>query len=425
MTSKNPRRAALFKLVCLSLFTNSMGFTSSYSSPAKLPLHVGYDIHEVNIARRRPGASMLRMSSAEKQCQSEPRLTIEEEKELLRQAVEMRRITEVESDLLSISPVQAESSLADRARAAGYGDELDAFENAILEGQRARDLLVTRNMGLVHFCLTQIVGKRRNLNSLSREDLVQEGAIGLARAVDKWNPAIGGKFSTYAVYWIRAAILRCIEERDDMLRVPVHISQAVTSINKAAKRNGIDLSSENWRKADAAKILVEETGLSEKKFEEAMKARSRRYAGGYVAFETWMQKGSTLERDVPTVQAEEGLSSIETEHLRTTLSKYLRPREMEALSLRYGLVNQSTSHQETIKEKANRYLMEAEEELFGAKAAKKELPSKGRFGEAMSFNEVGKKMQVSAEYGRKLCHAALAKLRRAADEGHLEAAFLF
>ena len=343
----------------------------------------------------------------------------------MRQAVEMRRITESESDMLFLSSSLGEPSIKERARASGYGDELDAFESAISDGQRARELLVTRNMGLVHYCIKQIVGKRRSLNSLSREDLVQEGAIGLARAVDKWNPAIGGKFSTYAVYWIRAAILRCIEERDDLLRVPVHVSQAVTSINKAAKRNGIDLSSENWRQGDAVKLLASETGLSEKKFEEAMKARSRRYAGGYVAFETWMQKGSSLESDVPSLQIEEGLSSIETEHLRTTLSKYLRPKEMEALSLRYGLVDEEPSQPETVQMKANRYLMEAEQELFGNKPVKSEIPSKGRFGEAMTFNEVGKKMQVSAEYGRKLCHAAIAKLKRAAEEGHLEPALLF
>ena len=156
-----------------------------------------------------------------------------------------------------------------------------------------------------------------------------------------------------------------------------------------------------------------------------MKARSRRYAGGYVAFETWMQKGSSLESDVPSLQIEEGLSSIETEHLRTTLSKYLRPKEMEALSLRYGLVDEEPSQPETVQMKANRYLMEAEQELFGNKPVKSEIPSKGRFGEAMTFNEVGKKMQVSAEYGRKLCHAAIAKLKRAAEEGHLEPALLF
>jgi DNA-directed RNA polymerase sigma subunit (sigma70/sigma32) len=113
---------------------------------------------------------------------------------------------------------------------------------------------------------------------------------------------------------------------------------------------------------------------------------------------------------------------MESEHLRTTLSKYLRPKEMEALSWRYGLV-QEEEDKESPQAKANRYLAEAEKELFGSNEQTK-IEKRGRFGEAMTFNEVGKKMQVSAEYTRKLCHAALKKLRQAAEEGHLEPALL-
>jgi RNA polymerase sigma factor (sigma-70 family) len=371
-----------------------------------------------------------------------PRLSKEEEAELLRQAVEIRRINQLESELALKSPTREMPLLSIRAKAAGYGDELEAFEDAKYDGLKARELLVTRNMGLVHYCVNQIISKCKNnrLNSLSREDLVQEGAIGLSRAIDKWNPAIGGRFSTYSVYWVRAAVLRCIAERDDLLRVPSHVSQAVREINKAAKRLGVDLDnyhhsptmSAQWKQATAAKKLAEEAGLSEKNFEEAMKVRTRRYTGGYVAFESWMQQGEDLQSDVPTTQREEsGLSSLETEHLRTTLSKFLRPKEIEALSWRYGLLNDSSgSNVESRQEKANRYAMEAEADLFFDKepvksVQQRDLPAKGKFGEEMTFNEVGKRMQVSAEYGRRLCHAALAKLRHAAEEGILEPALLF
>jgi RNA polymerase sigma factor (sigma-70 family) len=377
-----------------------------------------------DISEGRNRISTLNMLPRSAAFPSEPRLSLEEEKELLRQAVEMRRINTLESEMMMRSTSRSNPLLSVRAMAAGYGEDLDAYEKTMLDGQRARELLVTRNMGLVHYCIQQAVGKREQMNSLSREDLVQEGAIGLARAVDKWNPAIGGKFSTYAVYWIRAAVLRCIAERDDMLRVPVHVTQAVRNIDKAAKLIGIDLSSNNWRKANVATQLALEAGLTDKNFEEAMRVRSRRYGGGYVAFDSWMQQGRNLGSDVPTLERlEEGLSSIETEHLRTTLSKYLRPREMEALSWRYGLVEETTG--ETSQAKANRYLAEAEEELFAAPAvAQSEMTAKGRWGEAMTFNEVGKKMKVSAEYGRRLCHAALGKLRTAAEDGHLKTSLL-
>ena len=214
--------------------------------------------------------------------------------------------------------------LSVRANAAGYGEQLDEYEDAMYEGQLASETLVTHNMGLVHYCVNQIIGedfdnnnsnnnnnnKCLPLNSLSREDLIQEGSIGLARAVDKWNPEIGGKFSTYAVYWVRAAVLRCIAERDYVVRVPNHVSQVVLQINKAAKRLGWVLqesggilvtedantgssvsstsnsNSPRWKAANAAKRLAEEAGLSERHFEEARTVRRRRYSGGYVPFES-------------------------------------------------------------------------------------------------------------------------------------------
>lgn len=382
---------------------------------------------------------------------------------MLRQAAELRRLNQLETGLAIRGQLPL---LSVRAKAAGYGEELEAYENAKLDGQKAREELVTRNMGLVHYCVTQILHKKKHLNSLSREDLVQEGAIGLARAVDKYNPSIGGKFSTYAVYWIRAAVLRCIAERDDLLRVPSHVSQAVHEINKAARRLGMDLdgslymTSSSWKEAQEAKRLAEEAGLSERNFEEAMKVRNRRYTGGYIAFESWMQKGENLVSDVPvmgeTSADESATSAWEREQLRKILSQFLRPKEMEALSWRYGLVNDASSQQTTSdatpQQRANQYLAEAEEKLFGSASAtttatathtilgsaspiktsmeaaassSSSLPAKGRFGEAMSFHEVGKKMKVSAEYGRKLCHAGLAKLRQAAEDGRLEPALLF
>lgn len=421
------------------------------------------------------------------------RLTPEEETELLAKAVEYRRLNELEKNL-AITNQNKMPLLSIRAKQAGYGEDLDGYEDAKFEGQIARETLVTHNMGLVHHCINKIIGKETfksktgnsqvdrkkglPLNSLSREDLVQEGAIGLARAVDKWNPEIGGKFSTYAVYWVRAAILRCIAERDDVVRVPNHVSQAVLQINKAAKRLGWVLqesggilvteqaegssvattfNSPKWKAANAAKLLAEEAGLTEKSFEEAMVARRRRYSGGYVPFESWMQK--TSRNGSPMMQRHQSDENVDhdrerlensaaNEEIRTVLSKHLRPKEMEALSWRYGLLREEDqAKQESMQDRANRQFMEMEDQLFGAAAVANQASlakpkakavgvnvgtsestpaslTKGRFGEAMTFTEVGKKMQVSAEYTRRLCHKALAKLQQAAEEGTLEPAFL-
>jgi DNA-directed RNA polymerase sigma subunit (sigma70/sigma32) len=129
-----------------------------------------------------------------------------------------------------------------------------------------------------------------------------------------------------------------------------------------------------------------------------------------LSFEAWMQQGQDFATDLTPVVADDNpLASLETEQLKSTLSKFLRPKEMEALSWRYGLQRD--------------YVAEAEEELFG-RSPRAPITVKGRWGEAMSFTEVGKKMKVSAEYGRRLCHKALNKLRVAAEEGMLEPALL-
>ena len=422
------------------------------------------------------------------------RLTPEEEKELLASAVEYRRLNQLEKDL-ALTNKNTVPLLSVRAKHAGYDEDLDGYEDAKFDGQLARETLVTHNMGLVHHCVNKIIGKDTSrfngsnnqqfdkkkglpLNSLSREDLVQEGAIGLARAVDKWNPEIGGKFSTYAVYWVRAAVLRCIAERDDVVRVPSHVSQAVLQINKAAKRLGWVLqesggilvteqaeggsgavarssNSPRWKAANAAKLLAEEAGLSDRSFEEAMVARRRRYSGGYVPFESWMQKTSKNGKDLSQRhQSDENAdhhrqqfeSSAVNEEIRTVLSQHLRPKEMEALSWRYGLLQEEDKEElESLQDRANRQLMEMEDQLFGPSTAATTVKAslakpkantvvqpesnaaplaKGRFGEAMTFTEVGKKMQVSAEYTRRLCHKALNKLQQAAEEGTLEPALL-
>ena len=500
-TRKRRRGHGLFGLVCVSLCaSSSTGFVnlmhpSRQTQPQHSSLH-----HKRSSALSVSYSSSASSMSAEigsitaptaKRRTNFDRLTPDEEKDLLDKAVEYRRLNELEKDL-ALKNKNSLPLLSVRAKHAGYGEDLDGYEDAKFEGQLARETLVTHNMGLVHHCINKIIGKETSfsngnksnqqfdrkkglpLNSLSREDLVQEGAIGLARAVDKWNPEIGGKFSTYAVYWVRAAILRCIAERDDVVRVPNHVSQAVNQINKAAKRLGWVLqesggilvtdqaasaamsgnpNSPQWEAANAAKRLAEEAGLSERSFEEAMRVRRRRYTGGYVPFESWMQKtsknGSILAHQH---QSDENVdhdrqrleSSAANEEIRTVLSKHLRPKEMEALSWRYGLLQEEDQPEmESMKDRANRQFLEMEDQLFGPSAAAASKASlatpkakavaaesteplaKGRFGEAMTFTEVGKKMQVSAEYTRRLCHKALNKLQQAAEEGTLEQAFLF
>ena len=214
----------------------------------------------------------------------------------------------------------------------------------------------------------------------------------MSRAVDRWNPEFTGKFSTYAYYWIRAAVLRGIAAKDDAIRVPEHVNSAVSKISKV---DGLWQQESAWKEAAAARALAEAAGVTDRQFQEAMKVKERRNTG-MLSFESYMQNGITYETNLAT---EDIVYPVDASQMKQTLSRYLRPNEMEALSWRYGL-NDDDNNDKTASAQA------------------------GRWGEAMSFVEVGKQMKVSAEYGRRLCHAALEKLRSAAEEGTLEPAIL-
>src|SRR6185437_13347924 len=89
----------------------------------------------------------------------------------------------------------------------------------INRGLRARDRLTVANLRLINFAIRHIA---RSAKSLDPWDLYQEGTIGLMRAVEKFDPELGLKFSTYALWWIRQAIFRGLDDKDRTIRVPVH-----------------------------------------------------------------------------------------------------------------------------------------------------------------------------------------------------------
>lgn len=111
-------------------------------------------------------------------------------------------------------------------------DKLDKAQQRIAKrGRRAYDRFYTGNLRLVVFISKKFAAKTYHL---SIDDLTQEGCIGLARAIEKFDPERGYKFSTYSYWWIRQAIMRAIEIQDRMIRLPVTAVQSLAKIKRFA-----------------------------------------------------------------------------------------------------------------------------------------------------------------------------------------------
>lgn len=307
------------------------------------------------------------------------------------------------------------------------------------------------------------------------EDLVQEGSIGLLRAFEKYDSKFDTQFSTYATYWIRAYVKRAIQ-RMELVQVPEYLEKTMRDIQMV-------LSEEPYADLEHIKNrLLKKSAMDTNIIERALSIIERRRAGLELQFEdAWMSesnsKSSSFSWNSIANDEKDSLLLMEDEEyrfqIRNALQKFVNSKEMEALSLRYGLVSSvnvemspssSSSSFETPSTIVRDYEAEAESDLFGPsgilsssmylttpipspqhqtsseninfsrntlssqigfeKSRRYTLNQGGRWGEAMSFKEVGEQMRVSAEYGRRLCASALKKLQTAAKEGRLDPALL-
>jgi RNA polymerase primary sigma factor len=110
-------------------------------------------------------------------------------------------------------------------------DEQDRLENLILDGKRAQDQLAQSNLRLVVSVAKRYIGR-----GLSFQDLIQEGNVGLLRAVEKFDHTLGFKFSTYATWWIRQAISRAIADQARTIRIPVHMVETINRQLRTQRR---------------------------------------------------------------------------------------------------------------------------------------------------------------------------------------------
>src|SRR4028118_986030 len=115
-----------------------------------------------------------------------------------------------------------------RDRLLTHAEELDLSRRAIAGDGRARQRLIEKNLRLV-----VSVAKKYRGYGLPFEDLIQEGNIGLMKAVEKYDPDRGYRFSTYATWWVRQAVQRAVADKGRTIRVPVHMGEKIRKMARA------------------------------------------------------------------------------------------------------------------------------------------------------------------------------------------------
>ena len=240
-------------------------------------------------------------------------LTAVEEVELARQ---------VEAGLFAEEYLNSRPALDDDRLA----DELDQL---VVLGRIAKRRLIEANLRLVVSVAKRYVGR-----GLTMLDLVQEGNLGLIRAVEKFDYARGYKFSTYATWWIRQAMSRALADQARTIRVPVHVVELINRVVRVQRRLLQEHGCEPTP-AEVARVLE----LSPERIAEVLRlAQEPVSLHAPVGEEDDVALGDLIEDGDAASPVESAAFMLLREHLEAVLST-LGERERKVVQLRYGLVD--------------------------------------------------------------------------------------
>ena len=250
-----------------------------------------------------------------------PLLTAEEEIELA-QKMETGAVAKEKIPVLEKRIDGADETEAEELR-----EEIRNLQKDLDVGDEAKKRLAEANLRLVVSIAKRYVG--RGMQFL---DLIQEGNLGLLKAVEKFDYTRGFKFSTYATWWIRQSITRAIADQARTIRIPVHMVETINKTNRVART----LLQELGREPSTAEI-GEKMGLPEEKVAEILKIGQ-----DPVSLETPIgeEEDSHLGDFIVDTTATSPSDSAEAKMLREQLLQVLNtltPRENEVLRKRYGL----------------------------------------------------------------------------------------
>jgi len=267
-------------------------------------------------------------------------LTPDEEKALARKVQRLVKWEGLRANLTeSLGREPSEMEWGTACKIAPEAIACGSFAKARRACQRAKATMINANLRLV-----VSISKRYQHRGLHFQDVIQEGTFGLTRAVEKFDPEKGFKFSTYATWWVKQAVMRAIADQSRTIRLPVHVHDQLQSLKKAAR----DINSEAGRDAKEEELAGRLDLTSQKlaflrgceSMTTSMDATVRVSGKGSSAgtggsgSETKVADGISDPAALPDERAE--ASSLQSDiHglLRTSLSD----RECDVVRLRFGL----------------------------------------------------------------------------------------